>query len=44
MVPDEQMAKKFAQGMKKLQKGDLFELQLTRDMEKLFLEVNSRVG
>ena len=35
--PNEEMAKKFAQGIKKLQKGDLFELQLTKDMEKLFL-------
>jgi 2-isopropylmalate synthase len=44
MIPNERMARKFAQGMKKLQKGDLFELQLTRDMEKLFLEVNRKVG
>ncbi len=35
---DKEMAKRFAQGMKRLQRGDLFELQLTRDMEKLFLE------
>lgn len=35
---DGEMAKRFAQGMKKLQKGDLFELQLTKDMEKLFVE------
>lgn len=44
MIPDGRMAKKFAQGMKRLQKGDLFELQLTREMEKLFLEANSRVS